>query len=94
MWKAVAPIAVHRSGPFVDRVDIGGGGERYDIRFQSLDDVPRLLAGTRVGCPDFHLRMIPRIGGVRFVEEFAGGVIGNVEQFVRAAERREADPIP
>ncbi len=78
------PVGRQQIGLVVNRVDIVGQPQRYDVGLQSVDHRARLFARAAMGLVDCHhlagLRL--PIGGkcrVVFLVEFASGVIRDIE---------------
>jgi hypothetical protein len=84
---------------FVQRIDVVAERQSRDVRFEAIDDGPRLLARAAMTLMDRDLlaRVREPLCGERFVYrlvQFAGGVIGYIEQFRRRRRwcRRDRRP--
>lgn len=85
MRQTGAPVLVDLAGILDDGVDIALQCERDHIRFQTVDDRARLLAGTAMRLLDGEVFTgvgLPLLGEgfVEILVEFTGRIIGHVEQ--------------
>jgi len=101
VWRAVVrqtarPIRREKLCVLHDCIHVARERERNDVRPQAIDDCARLLAGAAVRLPDLDVLAgfrfpMPGKGGVVFDVKLAGGVVGDIEQVLRAGGRNRSE---
>src|SRR5690606_37375203 len=83
--KPCLPVLRKLSGLLGNGIDVIGGSQGDHIRLEAINDCTRLLAGAAVRLIDLYVLarlLLPMLDefGIKSLVEFAGGIIGNIEQ--------------